>query len=295
MAKLVRSWLWLRLLVTPMVMIVATNNPMFTAKVTSIWWMLHDSPDSSSTVHLPPSVCINNVWSTSAAYMRQNAAPSSLCWVAPEFLHPNPLQRVGRADLWNHHLHLRHLDTYSGVRAIRFLGSVSATTCVIVFFLVVLLIDQIVSFLVLRSSCSSSSWWTLVGLHCICLPASTELRDFEQLTVTRGNGATNALSMGPFAGYNFISEFVKFNLILLIISMFILHVLYNVVSSRVSHMHIYVITNMLLFFWIKFNMKMSKLLTLITRGHKVGRSVDPSESKKVRSTWTLVKTEFGTN
>jgi hypothetical protein len=84
---------------------------------------------------------------------------------------------------------------------------------VLVFFLVVMLIG---------SSTSSSFWWTFEGLDDEHLPESTVVRNFKQLTMNRGNGATGASSIGPFAGYNLISEFVKFSVISLMIN--VLHV-----------------------------------------------------------------------
>jgi hypothetical protein len=85
---------------------------------------------------------------------------------------------------------------------------------------------------------------------------------FEQLTMS-GNGATDALSMGPSAGYNFILQLVKFNLFFSMISMSFINIFAaNLNSSKITHMHIFVITNLLLFFWINFNMKMPKFLTI---------------------------------
>ena len=44
-----------------------------------------------------------------------------------------------------------------------------------------------------------------MGLHCERLPASTVVRDFEQRTMSSANGASDALGMGPSAGYTLIS------------------------------------------------------------------------------------------
>ena len=44
-----------------------------------------------------------------------------------------------------------------------------------------------------------------VGLHCEHRPASTVVHDFEQRTMsTSTNGASDALGMGPSAGYSLI-------------------------------------------------------------------------------------------
>jgi hypothetical protein len=37
----------------------------------------------------------------------------------------------------------------------------------------------------------------------------------------------------------------------------------NLSSGKITHVHIFVITNLLLFFWINFNMKLPKFLTLL--------------------------------
>lgn len=66
--------------------------------------------------------------------------------------------------------------------------------------------------------------------------------------MTRGNGANNALDMSLSAGYNLISEFVKFMFDFAGDQLSILHVLLTFVSSRISHRYIYVITNILWFF-----------------------------------------------
>jgi hypothetical protein len=63
------------------------------------------------------------------------------------------------------------------------------------------------------------------------------------------NGATNALSIGPFAGYTLFFVFVHVSLL------FIAYV------SSYTHMHIHVITYIALFFWIKLKLKMPKFLT----------------------------------
>ena len=89
----------------------------------------------------------------------------------------------------------------------------------------------------------------------------TVVRDFEQLTMS-GNGATGALSMGPSAGYISIFELIKFNLIFAMISMLFMNIFAaNLSSRKITHVHIFAITILLLIFWINFNMKMPKFLT----------------------------------
>ena len=74
------------------------------------------------------------------------------------------------------------------------------------------------------------------------------------------NGASDALGMGPSAGYNLI--FVITVLCVLTVSISILY-LHAVAFVRDIHMHIYVVTNLLMFcFWIKLTMKMPIFLTL---------------------------------
>ena len=74
---------------------------------------------------------------------------------------------------------------------------------------------------------------------------------------TSANGASNALGMGPSAGYIPISVIT-----VLTATVFIcMSSLHAIVFIRDIHMHIYAITNLLmLFFWIKLIMKMSKFL-----------------------------------
>jgi hypothetical protein len=138
---------------------------------------------------------------------------------------------------------------------IRFLESVFATAR---FFLVTA--DVFFFFLG-----SSTSRWTFDGLHCVHLPAPTLVRDYEQLTMS-GTEATGALSMGPSVGYISILKLVKFNLIFAMISMLFMNIFAaNLSSSKITHVHILVITNLLLFFWINFNMIMPKFLTYCAR------------------------------
>ena len=79
---------------------------------------------------------------------------------------------------------------------------------------------------------------SFVGLHFEHLPASTVVHDFEQRTMsTSANGASDALGMGPSAGYNLIS----------VITVFIcMPSLYGVAFVRDIHIHIYAVTNLLI-------------------------------------------------
>ena len=113
-----------------------------------------------------------------------------------------PVPSSARTELWESRppeppFVLGHL--LGCMQAIRFLGSVSATAPRLR-----LHRNVFISFLV-------SYRWTFEGRHCVHLPTSTRVRDFEQLTMS-GNGATGALSLSPSAGYIFILELVKFNL-----------------------------------------------------------------------------------
>jgi hypothetical protein len=63
------------------------------------------------------------------------------------------------------------------------------------------------------------------------------------------NGATNALSIGPSAGYTLFFVFVHVSL------------LFIAYASSYTHMHIHIITYITLFFWIKLKLKMPKFLT----------------------------------
>ena len=63
-----------------------------------------------------------------------------------------------------------------------------------------------------------------VGLHCEHLRASTVVRDFEQHTIsTSANGASDALDMGPSAGYSLISVITVFCILTVSISMSSMH------------------------------------------------------------------------
>jgi hypothetical protein len=133
------------------------------------------------------------------------------------------LRESGRAGLRN-----RRLQSYTctGVRAIRFLGSTRDCS--------LRPLDQHWS--------GSSSSASFEGLHCVHLPAST-VYDYIEHTheLSRVNGATNALSIGPSVGYTMFFVFVHVLL------------LFTAYASSHTHMHIHVITYITLVFWIKLN------------------------------------------
>ena len=73
------------------------------------------------------------------------------------------------------------------------------------------------------------------------------------------NGASDALGMGPSAGYTLNSVITVLCVLTVSISISYLHVVAFVSDI---HMHIYVVTNLLMFyFWIKLTMKMPNYLT----------------------------------
>jgi hypothetical protein len=85
-----------------------------------------------------------------------------------------------------------------------------------------------------------------VGLHCVHLPASAAYNYIEHThDVSCVNGATDALSIGPSAGYNLFFVFVH------------IFMLFTVYVSSDTHMHIHVVTYITLIFWIKLKLKMS--------------------------------------
>jgi hypothetical protein len=63
--------------------------------------------------------------------------------------------------------------------------------------------------------------------------------------MSRVNGATDALSISPYTGYTLFLVFVH---ILLLFSAFV---------SSDTHMHIHVVTYIILIFWIKLKMSIS--------------------------------------
>jgi hypothetical protein len=68
--------------------------------------------------------------------------------------------------------------------------------------------------------------------------------------MSRVNGATDALSIGPSAGYTLIFVFVHILL------------LFTVYVSSDTHMHIHIVTYITLVFWIKLKMKIPISLTI---------------------------------
>lgn len=98
--------------------------------------------------------------------------------------------------------------------------------------------------------CCSSSRRPFEGLHSVHLPAPTSYGYIEQThEMSRVNGATGALSIGPSAGYTLFFVFVHVSL------------LFTAYASSYTHMHIHVITYIALFFWIKLKLKMPNFLT----------------------------------
>jgi hypothetical protein len=74
------------------------------------------------------------------------------------------------------------------------------------------------------------------------------------------NGAFDALGMGPSAGYTLNSLITVLCVLTVSIGMSYLHVVAFVSDI---HMHIYVVMNLLMFyFWIKLTMKMPNFLTI---------------------------------
>ena len=75
--------------------------------------------------------------------------------------------------------------------------------------------------------------------------------------------------MGPSTGYISILKLVKSNLFFAMISMLFMNIFAtNLRYSKITHVHIFIITNLLLFFWINFNMKMPKFLTFQKRNNR---------------------------
>ena len=75
------------------------------------------------------------------------------------------------------------------------------------------------------------------------------------------NGASDALGMRPSAGYTLISVITALCVLTVSISISYLHAIAFV---RDIHMHIYVVTNLLMFyFWMKLTIKMPNYLTII--------------------------------
>ena len=77
---------------------------------------------------------------------------------------------------------------------------------------------------------------------------------------TSANGASDALGMGPSAGYSLISVITVFCIFTVSICMSSMHA---VAFIRNIHMHIYAVTNLLmLYFEIKLILKIPKYLTI---------------------------------
>ena len=76
------------------------------------------------------------------------------------------------------------------------------------------------------------------------------------------NGASDALGMRPSAGYTLISLITVLCVLTVSIGMPYLHAI-AFVSDIYIHIHIYVVTNLLMFyFWIKLTMKIPNYLTI---------------------------------
>jgi hypothetical protein len=87
-----------------------------------------------------------------------------------------------------------------------------------------------------------------MGQHCVHLFASTTYDYIEHShEMSHVNGATDALIIGPSAGYTLFFVFVH---ILLLFTSYV---------SSDAHMHIHVVTYITLVFWIKLKLKMSIL------------------------------------
>jgi hypothetical protein len=136
----------------------------------------------------------------------------------------------GRAGLQNRR---PQNDTCTGVRAIRFLGSVLATAR----FICSTNVDQ-------------SSPAPFEGLHCVHLSASTAY-DYIKHTheMSRVNGDIVALSIRPS---------VRYTLFLAIVHVLLLFTAY---ASSDTHMHIHVVTYITVIFWIKLKLKIAISLT----------------------------------
>ena len=99
-----------------------------------------------------------------------------------------------------------------------------------------------------------------MGLHYEYLPTLTVVHDFEQHTMSDANGASDTLGMGPSTGYTLNSLITVLCVLTVSIGMSYLHAVAFVTDI---HMHIYVVPNLLIFyFWIKLTMKMPNYLTV---------------------------------
>jgi hypothetical protein len=123
--------------------------------------------------------------------VRENTRHSQTCCVQPIPVPQSVSTDCGRAGLRNHR---PQRDTCTSVRAIRFLGSILATAR----FVLSSNADQ-----------SSSSPTPFEGLHCVHLHVSIAYVYIEHThEMSRVNGATDALSIDPSAGYNLFFVFV---------------------------------------------------------------------------------------
>ena len=78
---------------------------------------------------------------------------------------------------------------------------------------------------------------------------------------TSANGASDALGMGPSAGYSLIFMITVFCIFTVSICVSSMHAVAFIRNN--IHMHIYAVTNLLtLYFWIKLIIKMPKFLTI---------------------------------
>ena len=85
-----------------------------------------------------------------------------------------------------------------------------------------------------------------MGLHCEHLHASIVVHDFEQRTISGANGASDALSMRPSAGYILNSVITVLCVFTVSICMSYLHAVAFVSDI---HMHIYVVTILLMLYF----------------------------------------------
>jgi hypothetical protein len=92
-----------------------------------------------------------------------------------------------------------------------------------------------------------------VGLHDVRLPVSTAYYYTEHThEMSRVNGAMDALSISPSAGYTLFFVFVHILL------------LFTVYVSSDTHMYIHVVAYITLVFWIKLKLKMTISLIAYT-------------------------------
>ena len=81
--------------------------------------------------------------------------------------------------------------------------------------------------------------------------------DFEQRTISGANETSDALGMGPSAGYTLNSLITVLCVLTVSIGMSYLHAVAFVSDIHIHiHIYIYVVTNLLMFyFWIKLTIK----------------------------------------